>query len=123
MPTKEEGTTITKLTLFQTVNPDTQADEYLIYQKETGAGNVYSKYTFDENHQLTGKTQMSLVDLANEESSATRDINGDGVIGANSMCWIGITNFRNEVPKTFAISISHVNTNKMYGRILIQNSF
>ena len=82
MPTKEEGTTITKLTLFQTVNPDTQADEYLIYQKETGAGNVYSKYTFDENHQLTGKTQMSLVDLANEESSATRDINGDGVIGA-----------------------------------------
>jgi len=81
-PTKAEGTSISKLTLLQRSNADTQADEFLIYQKEEGSGNVYSKYTFDENHQLKNKTQLSLVDLANEETNATRDINGDGIIGA-----------------------------------------
>ncbi|MEI7857422.1 MAG: hypothetical protein WCH85_07965, partial [Methanomicrobiales archaeon] len=37
---------------------------------------------FDENRHLTGQKQLTLVDLANEESTSTRDINGDGVIGA-----------------------------------------
>ena len=82
VPTKDEGTSITKLTLVQTVDIDTQADKFLIYQKQVGAGNVYSKYTFDENRRLTGKSELTLVDVANEESSASRDINGDGVIGA-----------------------------------------
>ena len=81
-PSKAEGTSITKLTLVQTTNADTQADEFLIYQKEVGSSNVYSKYTFNENRQLIDKAQLSLVDLANEEATATRDINGDGVIGA-----------------------------------------
>lgn len=81
-PTKAEGTSISKLTLIQTTNADTQAEEFLIYQKEIGSGNVYSKYTFNENHQLTEHTKLSLVDLANEETTVTRDINGDGVIGA-----------------------------------------
>ena len=81
-PTTNTDNSLSKLTLFKTQNADTQADEYLIFQKETGATNVYSKYTFDENHQLIGKSPLTLIDLANEETSATRDINGDGVIGA-----------------------------------------
>ena len=81
-PTKDAGTSIAKLTLFQTINADTQANEFAIYQKQVGANNVYSKYTFDENRHLTGQKQLTLVDLANEESTSTRDINGDGVIGA-----------------------------------------
>ena len=81
-PTTNAGNALSKLTLFKTQNADTQADEYLIFQKETGATNVYSKYTFDENHQLMSKSQLTMIDLANEETSATRDINGDGVIGA-----------------------------------------
>jgi hypothetical protein len=81
-PTKDDGTSITKLTLVQTVDIDTQANKFLIYQKQVGAGNVYSKYTFDENRRFTGKSELTLVDVANEETSATRDINGDGVIGA-----------------------------------------
>ena len=82
-PTTDAGNEVSKLTLKKTQNADTGADEYLIYQKETGLETVYSKYTFDENHQLMGKSQLTLIDLANEESTGTpRDINGDGVIGA-----------------------------------------
>ena len=81
-PTKDAGTSISKLTLFKLINADTQADEFAIYQKQVGANNVYSKYTFDENRHLTGQKQLTLVDLANEESTSSRDINGDGAIGA-----------------------------------------
>jgi len=81
-PTKDAGTSISKLTLFQTINVDTQANEFAIYQKQVGSKNVYSKNTFDENRHLIGQKQLTLVDLANEESSSSRDINGDGVIGA-----------------------------------------
>jgi len=81
-PTTNAGNALSKLTLFKTQNADTQADEYLIFQKETGVTDVYSKYIFDENHQMKGKSQLTMIDLANEETSAKRDINGDGVIGA-----------------------------------------
>ena len=90
-PTRDDGTSITKLTLVQTVDVDTQADKFLIYQKQAGAGNVYSKYTFDENRRFTGKSELTLVDVANEESSASRDINGDGVIGAKVIAAIDKT--------------------------------
>ena len=90
-PTKDDGTSITKLTLVQTVDVDTQADKFLIYQKQVGAGNVYSKYTFDENRRFTGKSELTLVDVANEETSASRDINGDGVIGAKVIAAIDKT--------------------------------
>ena len=90
-PTKDDGTSITKLTLVQTVDVDTQADKFLIYQKQAGAGNVYSKYTFDENRRFTGKSELTLVDVANEETSASRDINGDGVIGAKVIAAIDKT--------------------------------
>ena len=91
IPTKDDGTSITKLTLVQTVDVDTQADKFLIYQKQVGAGNVYSKYTFDENRRFTGKSELTLVDVANEESVASRDINGDGVIGAKVIAAIDKT--------------------------------
>ena len=84
-PTASNGATINKLTLFQTTTGANGNDEFLIYQKETkdGQPNGYSKYTFDENHQLTGQEKLSIIDLANEESITTnRDINGDGFVGA-----------------------------------------
>lgn len=83
-PTAATGATVSKLTLFQTTNGTTGNDEFLIYQKETKADqpNAYSKYTFDENHQLIEKTQLSIIELANEESRILRDVNGDGFVGA-----------------------------------------
>jgi hypothetical protein len=82
----------TKLTLKQ--NAD---DTFTIYQQEkptallSQEANVYTKYSFDANHVLIADPErLNLIELANEESPAvvpgvqriTRDINGDGFIGA-----------------------------------------
>lgn len=77
-PSTEENR-LKKLTLIT----NSETNDYLIYQSEfKGTNTIYSKYTFDANRVLTGKTQLSLTDVANEESALERDINGDGVFGA-----------------------------------------
>ncbi len=82
VPSTESGFTVKKLTLHISAALSAP-NEYWIFQSEIrGSETVYSKYKFDENHKQISKSQLSLTDLANEESAIERDINGDGVFGA-----------------------------------------
>lgn len=75
----------TKLTLIKRTSGSTVTG-YDIYTKNADVvdpdENVFAKYSFDANYTLKSETAVNLVDLANDETHASRDINGDGVIGA-----------------------------------------
>lgn len=93
-PSTDNNAELKKLTLVT----NTASKEFWIYQAETnGLNKSYSKYTFNENHVLIDKRQLTLAELVNEESSSIigndisgRDINGDGVVGVKVISAINV---------------------------------
>lgn len=72
----------TKLTLI-TRKTGSTVTGYDIYTKDEKNGeNVFKKYSFGANFTIKNEKDVNLVDLANDETDAARDINGDGIIGA-----------------------------------------
>jgi hypothetical protein len=73
---------VSKFTLINRTSGSGESGYDIYTKSEKDNKTVFTKYSFDTNYTLKSEKTINLVDLANDETDATRDINGDGVIGA-----------------------------------------